>query len=124
MDLGSVWTGARQVYPVLVAVGLALGIAVLVISLFRRADAPGDVARDDRYPRPLDRSRKRIIGGVCSGIARYFGWDTVTTRAGFVVLALLTSGFAAVFAYLVLWRVMPLEPESVGALSLEDFRVD
>jgi phage shock protein C len=53
--------------------------------------------------RPLD---DRMVAGVCSGLARYFGVDPVLVRIGFVVLALVTWGVALV-AYPLLWIVMP-----------------
>ncbi|MEL6536590.1 MAG: PspC domain-containing protein [Bacteroidota bacterium] len=47
----------------------------------------------------------KVIGGVCSGLARYFGWDTTIIRIIFVVLLL---GFGTgLLAYLILWIVMP-----------------
>lgn len=48
----------------------------------------------------------RMLGGVCSGIANYFGWDATWVRLGAVVLTLLSSGFGAV-VYMVLWVAMP-----------------
>jgi phage shock protein C len=56
--------------------------------------------------RPLD---DRMVAGVCSGLARYFGVDPVLVRIGFAVLALVTWGVALV-AYPVLWIIMPDEP--------------
>ena len=55
--------------------------------------------------RPLD---DRMVAGVCSGLARYFGIDPVLVRIGFVVLALATWGVALV-GYAVMWVVMPDE---------------
>jgi len=46
------------------------------------------------------------LGGVCSGIATYFGWDVSVVRLAFVILALLSMGWFSVF-YVVLWLVMP-----------------
>jgi phage shock protein C len=53
--------------------------------------------------RPLD---DRMVAGVCSGLARYFGVDPVLVRIGFAVLALVTWGVALV-AYPLLWIIMP-----------------
>lgn len=58
----------------------------------------------------LTRSRSdRILGGVCSGLARYFNIDTTIVRIVFVVAVL--SGVSPLL-YLVLWVVMPEEPLS------------
>jgi len=46
------------------------------------------------------------LGGVCSGIAAYFGWDPLPVRLVFVALTLLSTGWGFVF-YLILWVLMP-----------------
>jgi phage shock protein C len=51
----------------------------------------------------------KFLGGVCSGLADYFGLDVTLVRLGMVVLALLTHVFALA-AYVVLWIVMPARP--------------
>jgi phage shock protein C len=57
----------------------------------------------------LRRSRSdRMLGGVCSGIARYLGADPVAVRVGYAIVALITGG-VALLAYPVLWIVMPEE---------------
>jgi phage shock protein C len=57
----------------------------------------------------LQRSRtERMIGGVCGGLADYFGMDPTLVRALLVFVTLL--GGAGVLLYAVLWVVMPLEP--------------
>ncbi len=64
----------------------------------------------------LYRSRSDVmLGGVCAGLAAYFGLDPTLMRIVFVLLALGT-GFG-VFLYLLLWIVVPLEgtaPASMG----------
>jgi phage shock protein PspC (stress-responsive transcriptional regulator) len=63
----------------------------------------------------LYRSRTdSIVGGVCGGLARYFGIDSVLVRLLFILL--LWSGMS-VLAYIVLWIVMPLEPQAEAALT-------
>jgi phage shock protein C len=44
------------------------------------------------------------IGGVCGGIAQYFGIDPTLVRIGFVVAAFMGFG---ILAYIVLWIVLP-----------------
>jgi Putative stress-responsive transcriptional regulator len=59
----------------------------------------------------LTRSRSdRILGGVCSGLARYFNIDTTIVRLIFVIAVLM--GGVSPLLYLVLWIVMPEEPLS------------
>jgi phage shock protein PspC (stress-responsive transcriptional regulator) len=45
------------------------------------------------------------MGGVCSGIARYFGIDAALVRVLFVVSCLLPG--PQFLLYLLLWLVMP-----------------
>ena len=42
-----------------------------------------------------------MIGGVCAGIADYFGWDIT------FVLATFFTAFSGGLVYLILWLVMP-----------------
>ena len=60
--------------------------------------------------RQLFRSRGALAGGVCAGIADYFGVDPIVVRILTVILSLVTSGLAAI-AYLVLWMMLPKAPE-------------
>jgi phage shock protein PspC (stress-responsive transcriptional regulator) len=64
-------------------------------------------------PRRLYRSRTdRIIGGVCSGIARYFAIDPVIVRIAAVALIFL--GGTGLFAYVAAVLLMPNEPAEPG----------
>lgn len=59
--------------------------------------------------RRLYRSQKnRIIGGVCSGLSDYFGWDPTLVRVVFGMLVL--AGGNGLLLYLLLWILTPLEP--------------
>lgn len=60
--------------------------------------------------RRLYRSRKnRSIAGVCSGVANYFGLDVTMVRVA-SILCIFAAG-ATLWIYLILWLVLPLEPE-------------
>jgi phage shock protein C len=55
----------------------------------------------------LRRGPDRIIGGVCSGLATYFGVDPLLVRIVFVILALIPPGLGiGVLLYLALWFLM------------------
>jgi phage shock protein PspC (stress-responsive transcriptional regulator) len=55
----------------------------------------------------LRRGPDRIIGGVGSGLATYFGVDPLLVRIIFVILALIPPGFGiGVLLYLALWFLM------------------
>lgn len=55
----------------------------------------------------LTRSRDKILGGVCAGLAEYFGWDPALVRVGYVLLSVLSAGFPGILVYIILWIVMP-----------------
>jgi phage shock protein C len=67
-------------------------------------------------PTPITRSREyRAIGGVCAGLAIYYGWDISVVRIITLVLAFSTGlGF---IAYLVAWMVIPEAPLTVPPTS-------
>lgn len=50
-----------------------------------------------------------VIGGVAGGLAKYFNLDPMLIRLLFVVLAFLAAG--GVVAYIILWIVMPINPD-------------
>jgi phage shock protein PspC (stress-responsive transcriptional regulator) len=50
------------------------------------------------------------IGGVCGGLAGYFGLDPTVVRVVWAILTLVPGAIVVgVFAYVVAWFVMPLE---------------
>jgi phage shock protein C len=53
----------------------------------------------------LRRGSDRIVGGVCSGLAAYFGVDVLLVRIVFVILALTPPGIGIIL-YFVLWFLM------------------
>ena len=46
----------------------------------------------------------KVIGGVCAGVAHYFGIDTILVRIIFVILAFAGAG---ILAYFILWIAVP-----------------
>lgn len=58
-----------------------------------------------------------VIGGICSGISYYFGWDPIWIRLGFVLFALL--GGAAILLYIILWIVMPEAKTTAEKLQMK-----
>ena len=57
--------------------------------------------------------RRKILGGVCSGLAHYFNIDPVWPRLLFALLAFATYG-GVVIAYIILWVIIP------ASYNLED----
>ncbi len=60
--------------------------------------------------RKLRRSRtNRMIGGVCGGLAEFFGLSSFWFRLLFLIL-LLPGGLPGLVPYLIMWLIIPLEP--------------
>ncbi len=51
-----------------------------------------------------------MVAGVCSGLARYFGWDVTMVRVLVAVLCVISGG-TGVLAYLAMWALIPEEGE-------------
>ncbi len=65
-----------------------------------------------RHERVLRRSRSdRILGGVCGGIAHYFGVDPLLIRLIFIVAAIAMG--SGLLLYVLLWVLVP-EETAVG----------
>ena len=63
-----------------------------------------------REPRLLRRSPDdKVIAGVCGGLGRYLGVDSVLLRIAFVILAL--AGGGGILIYVVAWILIPEERE-------------
>ena len=59
----------------------------------------------------LYRSRDSYVAGVCAGIAEHLDLDPILMRVLAILLTLATAGIGAIL-YLVLWAVLPREPEA------------
>jgi phage shock protein C len=97
----SIWPGA-------IVLGIAAYlVAWVLIPVADIIDAPA------RARKPLLRSRTdRRIGGVCGGLAEYFGADPTIVRVAWVVLTIVPCAIVfGVIAYLVAWLVIPPAPE-------------
>ena len=54
----------------------------------------------------LQRSdEERVLGGVCGGLAEYFGLDPTLVRLGWILLAI--AGGSGLALYLIAWFVVP-----------------
>ncbi len=85
--------------------GLSTFIFVAYIVLWIAIPA-SDKLDDDKAVKKLYRdSEDRVLGGVSSGIAQYFGVDTIIIRVLFVVSIFL--GGAGLVAYIILWIITP-----------------
>lgn len=65
--------------------------------------------------RPMLRARYgKWIGGVCAGLARYWGVDPALVRIAFVALAICPV-LPAIIPYIVCWIIIPQEPLELTA---------
>lgn len=54
-----------------------------------------------------------MLGGVASGLGEYFDLDPTIVRLLFVLLGFVTGGFPAVLVYMILWIIIPRNPNPV-----------
>jgi phage shock protein C len=48
-----------------------------------------------------------MIGGVCAGLARHFGWSITGTRVVYVLASVLSAAFPGIIVYIILWLLLP-----------------
>jgi phage shock protein C len=60
-------------------------------------------------PKRLTRSREKMVAGVLAGIANYLDTDPTIVRIAYVVLSIASVGFPGLFAYLIMWIIIPEE---------------
>ena len=79
------------------------------------ADSEPDDSATQPTPPPFDGVKKKlyrnmqnkVFGGVLSGVACYFGWNTNILRLLVAILALCTYVWPLIVAYLIAWMVIP-----------------
>lgn len=78
-----------------------------------------DMFENDNMPRHrLYRDAdSAILGGVLSGIAKYFDINPMWTRLAFIILCFITWGLI-IIAYIVLWIVLPVAKTAAEKLQL------
>lgn len=75
----------------------------------RRQDAAAPEYSSEPEPRKLYRSRRnRSIAGICGGLGEFFDADPTIIRL--VTLLLILFGGLSIWAYIILWIVIPEEP--------------
>lgn len=63
------------------------------------------------YKRLYRSKRDVMLGGVAAGLAEYFNLDPTIVRLLFVLLAFMTAGIPMIPIYVILWIVVPQNPE-------------
>ena len=49
----------------------------------------------------------KMLGGVCSGLAKYFGLDPTLVRLGYALLSIFTAGFPGIVLYILACIIIP-----------------
>jgi len=59
----------------------------------------------------LKRTKEKVLGGVCGGLAKYLGIDVVIIRIVFILLFTITSAplIPIPLVYIIFWVAMPEE---------------
>lgn len=66
------------------------------------------VTNNNNTRRKFYRSRDKVFGGVCGGLAEYFGLDKIAVRL--IALVALLFGSLGFWFYIIMWIATPLEP--------------
>ena len=74
-------------------------------------------AQEDGRRRLYRSLADRRMGGVCGGLADYFGIDPVIVRLAWVGLTILSFGFGIIL-YLVALLIVPNNPQQTGPRSV------
>lgn len=80
-----------------------IALGVVAITLART----GSVASTSFAGKRLYRSNNRILGGVCAGIAEFFGIDVTLVRIIFAIFAIMSAGFPFIMLYIACWVIIP-----------------
>ena len=86
-------------------------IAYIVCALVLTQPPEGYVEVENSY-RKITKGKEKKIAGVCDGIAKYFGIDTMIVRLIFVALTLWVGG--GIMAYIVCLIMIPDEAQEVN----------
>ncbi|MEM9339908.1 MAG: DUF2807 domain-containing protein [Bacteroidota bacterium] len=83
----------------------ASGFVAITYIIFWIAIPGSDKLEEDKAIKKLFRDPEdRVLGGVCGGLARYFGVDKGVIRIIFVVAIFFGAG---ILAYIILWIIVP-----------------
>lgn len=87
--------------------------------------------KEEKAPKRLFRDPdNKVIGGVCSGIAAYLGWDVTAVRLVLIALAcpFILNGAVilngVVIAYIIAWIIIPEANTAAEKLSMKGMQVN
>lgn len=64
----------------------------------------------------------KVLGGVCSGLAAYFGWDVTAVRLLMLVLGFFVHG--TILAYIIAWIIIPPARTASEKLSMQGKKIN
>ena len=64
----------------------------------------------------------KVIGGVCSGLAAYLGWDVTLLRLFMLAMIFLVHG--SIIAYIIAWIIIPEANTAAEKLSMKGMKVN
>lgn len=96
--------------------GSRIVTVIFVRDLIDRMGQPGEIFTEEApaapaaVPPPVRKRlyrdpQNKLLGGVCSGVAEYVGWDPVWVRLATVGLAILSFS-TVTFVYIILWIIL------------------
>ena len=87
--------------------------------------------KEEKTPKRLFRDPdNKVIGGVCSGIAAYFGWDVTILRILLIILAFPIFWNGAfiikgiILFYIIAWIIIPEATTATEKLSMKGMKVN
>lgn len=83
----------------------------------------GYASEDDKGSRRLFRDPdNKVIGGVCSGIAAFLGWDVTLVRLTFLIFGFFVQG--TILAYIIAWIIIPEANSATEKLSMKGIKAN
>ena len=110
----------------------------IIVQMGKPEEMTDDTTQDDpiynkekKAPKRLFRDPdNKVIGGVCSGIAAYFGWDATILRILLIILSLPIIGdgmfvVKGIFLfYIIAWIIIPEAKTATEKLSMKGMKVN
>jgi phage shock protein PspC (stress-responsive transcriptional regulator) len=102
---------------ILLAVG-SYGIVIIIYIILWMVLPESNVLTDDQKIKKMYRNpQDKVLGGVSSGIAAYFGVDATFVRLLFIIFTFL--GGSGLIAYIILWIILPEAKSITDRMQME-----
>jgi phage shock protein PspC (stress-responsive transcriptional regulator) len=85
--------------------GISIAIVVVYVALWIIIPGSDELPYERKYKKMFRNPDDKVLGGVASGVAKYFGIDVVLVRLLFVVFIFVA--FSGLVAYVILWIILP-----------------